>query len=166
MGNKTENLSIKIYGEAILREKASELDEIKEDDLRIIEKMVDVMVANEGIGFAAPQIGIGKQIIVVRSDEDIIKLINPVILKKEGEEEAKEGCLSLPDIYVDVKRAVYISVKGMNERWEPVIIEAEGLTARILQHEIDHLNGVLIIDYTSPVSEVLVKQQLKKLRRL
>ena len=166
MENKTENLSIKIYGEAILREKASELDEIKEDDLRIIEKMVNVMVANEGIGLAAPQIGIGKQIIVVRSDEDIIKLINPVILKKEEEEEAKEGCLSLPEIYVDVKRAVYISVKGMNERWEPVIIEAEGLIARILQHEIDHLNGVLIIDYTSPVSEVLVKQQLKKLRRL
>ena len=76
MGNKTENLSIKIYGEAILREKASELGEIKEDDLSIIEKMVDVMVANEGMGLAAPQIGIGKQIVVVRSDEDIIKLIN------------------------------------------------------------------------------------------
>ena len=166
MENKTENLPIKIYGEPILREKASKVDKIEEDDLRIIEKMIDAMFANEGIGLAAPQIGIGKQIIVARDDTDIIKLINPVILKKEGEEEAKEGCLSLPDIYVDVKRATCISVEGRNENWETVIIEATGLTARILQHEIDHLNGVLIIDYASPVSEVLVKQQLKKLRRL
>jgi len=166
MDNKTDNLPIKIYGEPILREKASKVDKIEKADLLLIEKMIDTMFANEGIGLAAPQIGIGKQIIVVRNDKDIIKLINPVILRKEGKEEAKEGCLSLPDIYVDVKRSAYISVEGKNEKLETVIIEAEGLTARVLQHEIDHLNGILIIDYASPVSEVLVKKQLKKLRRL
>jgi len=166
MDNKTDNLPIKIYGEPILREKASKVDKIEKADLLLIEKMIDTMFANEGIGLAAPQIGIGKQIIVVRNDKDIIKLINPVILRKEGKEEAKEGCLSLPDIYVDVKRAAHISVEGKNEKLETVIIEAEGLTARVLQHEIDHLNGILIIDYASPVSEVLVKKQLKKLRRL
>ncbi len=166
MDNKTDNLPIKIYGEPILREKASKVDKIEKADLLLIEKMIDAMFANEGIGLAAPQIGIGKQIIVVRNDKDIIKLINPVILRKEGKEEAKEGCLSLPDIYVDVKRPAYISVEGKNEKLETVIIEAEGLTARVLQHEIDHLNGILIIDYASPVSEVLVKKQLKKLRRL
>jgi len=166
MDNKTDNLPIKIYGEPILREKASKVDKIEKADLLLIEKMIDTMFANEGIGLAAPQIGIGKQIIVARNDKDIIKLINPVILRKEGKEEAKEGCLSLPDIYVDVKRPAYISVEGKNEKLETVIIEAEGLTARVLQHEIDHLNGILIIDYASPVSEVLVKKQLKKLRRL
>ncbi|MDD5455389.1 MAG: peptide deformylase [Candidatus Ratteibacteria bacterium] len=161
-----DNLPIKIYGEPILREKARKVMKIEEADLLMMEKMVDAMFANEGIGLAAPQIGIGKQIIVVRNGKEIIKLINPVIFKKESEEEAKEGCLSLPDIYVDVKRAAHISVKGRNEKWEDVIIEAEGLTARVFQHEIDHLNGVLIIDYASPVSEVAIKTQLKKLRRL
>ena len=102
----------------------------------------------------------------IKTAKEIIKLINPVILKKEGEEQAKEGCLSLPDIYVDVKREANITVKGRNEKWEDVIIEAKGLTARVFQHEIDHLNGILIIDYASPVSEVLIKTQLKKLRRL
>ncbi len=166
MGNNNENPTIKIYGEPILRKKASKVSKIAEDDIATIEKMVDAMFANEGIGLAAPQIGIGKQIIVVRNDKEIIKLINPVIVKKEGQEEAKEGCLSLPDIYVDVKRATHVSVKGRNENWEDVIIKVAGLTARILQHEIDHLNGVLIIDYASPVSEVSIKTQLKKLRRL
>jgi len=166
MDNKTDNLPIKIYGEPILRAKASKVDKIEEADILIIEKMIDAMFANEGIGLAAPQIGVGKQIIVARNDKEIIKLINPVILKKEGGEEAKEGCLSLPNIYVDVKRSAYISVEGRNEKLETVIIEAKGLTARVLQHEIDHLNGILIIDYASPVSEVLVKKQLKKLRRL
>ncbi len=166
MENKNENLPIKIYGEPILREKACEIEKMGEADLLIIEQMVDAMFANEGIGLAAPQVGIGKQIIVARNNKEIIKLINPVVLEKEGKEEAKEGCLSLPDIYVDVKRAAQISVKGRNEKWEDVIIEAKGLTARVLQHEIDHLNGVLIIDYASPVSEVSIKTQLKKLRRL
>ena len=166
MENKTIPLPIKIYGEPILREKASKVNKIGKDDISIIEKMVETMFDNEGVGLAAPQIGISKQIIVVKNDQDIIKLINPVILKKEGEEETKEGCLSIPEIYVEVKRAGYISVEGMNEKWESVRMEAEGLLARIIQHEIDHLNGILIVDYASPISKVLVKKQLKKLRRL
>ncbi len=166
MGNKTATLQIKIYGEPILRKKASKVNKISKNDISIMEKMVEIMHNSEGVGLAAPQIGISKQIIVVRDDNGVIKLINPVILKKEGEEEAKEGCLSIPDIYVDVKRANQILVEGINEKEKEVTIEAEGLTARIIQHEIDHLNGVLIVDYASPVSKVLVKKQLKKLRRL
>ena len=166
MGNKTATLPIKIYGEPILREKASKVNKIEKDDISIIEKMIDAMYINEGMGLSAPQIGISKQIIVVKGENEVIKLINPEILKREGEEEAKEGCLSIPNIYVEVKRANYVSVEGRNEKWEPVTIEVEGLTARILQHEIDHLNGILIVDYASPVNKVLVKKQLKKLRRL
>lgn len=166
MENKTSTLQIKIYGEPILRKKASKVNKISKNDISIMEKMVEIMHNSEGVGLAAPQIGISKQIIVVRDDNGVIKLINPVILKKEGEEEAKEGCLSIPDIYVDVKRANQILVEGINEKEKEVTIEAEGLTARIIQHEIDHLNGVLIVDYASPVSKVLVKKQLKKLRRL
>lgn len=166
MDNQNEDFSIKIYGDPILRAKACEIEEMGEADLSTIEKMLDTMLANDGIGLAAPQMGVGKRIIVVRNNEEIIKLINPLILKQEGEEEAQEGCLSLPNIYVGVKRAARVSVKGKNERWEDVIIDAEGLAARVFQHEIDHLNGVLIIDYASPVSEVAIKTQLKKLRRI
>ncbi len=176
MGNKTATLPIKIYGEPILRERASKINKIEKDDISTIEKMVDIMYANKGIGLAAPQIGISKQIIIVNASlstrfevgqgKDIIKLINPVISKREGEEKAKEGCLSIPNIYVEVKRSSYVTVEGSNEYGEPVKIEAGGLLARILQHEIDHLNGTLIVDYASPLSRVLVKRQLKKIRRL
>ena len=168
MENKRASLSIKIYGEPILRKKASKVNKIEKDDISIIEKMIDAMFANEGIGLAAPQIGVSKQIIVVNGgkDKDIIKLINPVILKREGEEEAKEGCLSIPDIYVEVKRSSNVTVEGLDEKGEPVKIEAEGLLSRTLQHEIDHLSGILIVDYASPVSKIIVKKQLKKLRRL
>ncbi len=168
MENKRAVLSIKIYGEPILRKKASKINKIEKDDISIIEKMIDAMFANEGIGLAAPQIGVSKQIIVVNGgkDKNIIKLINPVILEREGENKAKEGCLSIPDIYVEVKRSSYVTIEGLNEKEELVKIEADGLLARILQHEIDHLNGILIVDYASPVSKVIVKKQLKKLRRL
>lgn len=168
MENKRATLSIKIYGEPILRKKASRINKIEESDVAIIEKMIDIMHANEGIGLAAPQIGISKQIIVVKKgeDKDIIKLINPVISRREGEEEAKEGCLSIPNVAVEIKRSFNVTIEGLNEKEKPVKIEAEGLLARVLQHEIDHLNGILIVDYASPVSKVIVKKQLKKLRRL
>jgi peptide deformylase len=168
MDNKTATLPIKIYGEPILRKKASKVNKIEKYDISIIEKMVETMYANEGIGLAAPQIGIGKQILVVNGgkDKNIIKLINPVILKREGEDKAKEGCLSIPEVYVEIKRPSYVIVEGLDEKGKLVKIEAEGLTARVLQHEIDHLNGILIVDYASPVSKMLVKRQLKKLRRL
>lgn len=149
-----------------MREKASKINKIGKDDISTIEKMIDTMYANEGIGLAAPQIGISKQIIVVKDEKDVIKLINPVILKREGEDKAEEGCLSIPDIHVEVKRSSYVAVEGLSEKDKPVKIEAEGLLARILQHEIDHLSGILIVDHASPVSKVMVKRQLKKLRRL
>jgi len=168
MENKRAPLSIKIYGEPILRKRASRINKIEKDDISIIEKMIDTMYANEGIGLAAPQIGVSKQIIVVKrgEDKDIIKLINPVILIREGEEKAKEGCLSIPDVYVEVKRSSNVTVEGLDEKEKPVKIEAEDLLARVFQHEIDHLNGILIVDYASPVSKIIVKKQLKKLRRL
>lgn len=167
MGIKTKDLSkIKIYGDPILRKKALRVDKVGEEEILIVESMVETMNANEGVGLAAPQIGINKQIIVVKNDQNVIKLFNPVILEKQGEEEAEEGCLSVPEVYVKVKRASHVLVEGLNEKGQLTKIEAEGLTARILQHEIDHLSGVLIVDYASPISKVLVKKQLKKLRRL
>ena len=167
MENKTESFSIKIYGEPILRKKASKVDKIDEHYIDIMNKMLETMRSNDGVGLAAPQIGISKQILVADcgEKENLIKLINPSILKNSGEETAKEGCLSIPGIEIDVTRASSIEVEGLNEKGKSIRIKAEGLLARVLQHEIDHLNGILIVDYASPVSRVFVKRQLKKLRR-
>lgn len=166
MEEKTKALSIKIYGEPILRQTALKVERIDKETISVIEKMMDTMHINEGIGLAAPQVGISKQIIVADVDEKAIKLINPTIIEKEGGEKAQEGCLSVPEIYIGVKRPFYVKIKGLNEKGEPVTIEAEGLLARVLQHEIDHLNGILIVDYASPIRKVSVKKQLKNIGRL
>ena len=166
MENKIATLPIKIYGDPVLRKRASKINNIEQEDILTIERMAETMYSNEGIGLAAPQIGISKQIIIADGEGNLIKLINPVILEMGKEEQGKEGCLSIPNIYVEIKRPSYILVEGLNERGKQVKIEAGGLLARILQHEIDHLNGILIVDYASPLSRVLVKRQLKKIRRL
>ncbi len=109
--------------------------------------MVKIMKANEGIGLAAPQAGQSLRIIVIEYSEGALALINPKITRKSFKKDImEEGCLSLPDIRKDVKRSIKITIKALNLKGEPVKLKAEGLLARIIQHEIDHLNGILIID--------------------
>ncbi|HIE43259.1 MAG TPA: peptide deformylase [Candidatus Omnitrophica bacterium] len=158
-------LSIIKYGDPILRRKALKVDRIEKEDLLLIENMTETMYAHEGIGLAAPQVGTSKRIIVLDIGEGLRKLINPVVLESEGENEHKEGCLSIPEVYVEVKRPSYTVVEGLNEYGERVRIEAEGLLSRVLHHEIDHLNGLLIVDYLSPAERVTLKRRLRNLRR-
>ena len=107
------------------------------------------MYAANGVGLAAPQVGILKRVIVVDIGEDgpgALRLINPEILERSGWQNGPEGCLSCPGMYGDVKRSQYVKVKALNEQGEEIIIEAEDFLARALQHEIDHLEGILFID--------------------
>jgi peptide deformylase len=101
-----------------------------------------------GIGLAAPQIGISKKLIVAEVEDQIVKLANPEIVVAKGHDNMAEGCLSVPDTRVEIERYTEITVKGLDEKGEAIEMEAIGLLARVLQHEIDHLNGKLIIDYT------------------
>lgn len=156
---------IKIYGDPILREKAQPVLEVTPQIKKLIKDMAEIMYENEGLGLAANQIGIGKQIMTVDVGQGLLALINPRIEESCGEESVEEGCLSLPNIKIRVKRAKMIKVRGLNERGRKIKIEAEGLLARAIQHEIDHLNGILITDRISLARRQLISSQLKKLKR-
>jgi peptide deformylase len=160
-------LPIVSYGAEVLRRPAQPVSEIDEEILKLIEDMVETMLAAPGVGLAAPQVGVSKRIIVVRSLEDpegkdYFVLINPEIVSAQGEEVAEEGCLSVPEFRDEIGRAEKVRVKGLDHEGRPVEMEGVGLMARILQHEIDHLNGLLYFDRLSPAKRDIIKRKLKK----
>ncbi len=159
-------LEIKEYGEPILREKALPVEKVTPEILNLIKDMVETMYTDSGVGLAAPQVGISKRIILVDGEEDgLIVLINPMIIKSEGEVVAEEGCLSFPNIYSQVKRSSNVTIKALNENGDPIEITKEGLTARALQHEIDHLDGILFIDRIGRTERQVLLNKLKKKKR-
>lgn len=133
-------------GEEILREKASPVPKITDSILRLLDNMAETMYHANGVGLAAPQIGVSKRVVVVDAGEGLIALINPVVVAAEGEEVAVEGCLSIPGVEGEVKRAASVKVSGWDRSGREVQVEGSGLLARALQHEIDHLDGILFID--------------------
>ena len=143
------SLVIKKHPDKILREKSAQIEKITNREKKLFDKMFFTMKYFCGIGLAAPQIGISKRLIVACVEERTIKLANPEIIDMRGVGNMVEGCLSIPDITVDIKRPFEVVVKGLNEKGENIEIKVKGLLARVLQHEIDHLKGRLIIDYMS-----------------
>ena len=142
-----EPLQITIFPEQILRKKAEKVNNITPEVKELAPQMIFAMKANDGVGLAGPQVNISKRIIVLQDGEEQHAYLNPRIVKKSREKHAdEEGCLSLPGIFVLVKRASQIEVECETLDGKTVRIKAEGLTARIFQHEIDHLNGKLIIN--------------------
>jgi len=133
-------------GAEVLREKAKEVKEINPSIIKLLDNMVDTLDAADGVGLAAPQIGVSKRVIIVNLGEVHLELINPVISEKEGAQTDEEGCLSIPNVTGDVQRALKIRVQGLNRQGESVDIHADRLLARALQHELDHLEGVLFVD--------------------
>ena len=159
-------LEIKEYGEPVLREKALPVNEVTPEILNIIKDMTETMYDDSGVGLAAPQVGISKRIILVDGEEDgLIVLINPMIVKSEGEVVAEEGCLSIPGIYSQVKRASKVTVKALNVNGNPIEITKEALTARALQHEIDHLDGILFVDRIGRMERQMLLDKLKKKKK-
>lgn len=140
-------LEIKKYPDKVLRKKCEKIEEVSSYEKDLFSKMLFTMRHFQGIGLAAPQVGILKRLIVVDLGEKEFKLANPEILEVKGEDKLVEGCLSIPGAQVEVKRAYEVVVEGLNEENKLVQIKAKGLLARVLQHEIDHLDGKLIIDY-------------------
>jgi len=133
-------------GEDILRQKAQEVKKITPNIHKVLDNMAETMYEANGVGLAAPQVGISKRLVVVDIGEGLIELINPVIVKKNGEEIDNEGCLSVPNVVGEVKRAKSVVIQALNRDGEKVEYEAEGLLARAFQHEIDHLEGILFVD--------------------
>ncbi|MDI3535461.1 MAG: peptide deformylase [Thermosediminibacterales bacterium] len=137
---------IRKFDDEVLRSKAKEVKKIDESIKKLITDMVDTMYEAEGVGLAAPQIGILKKVAVIDVGDGIMHLINPVIIEEEGEEINVEGCLSFPGVFGEVKRAAKVIVEAQDLTGEKQIIKGSGLLARALQHEIDHLNGIVFID--------------------
>lgn len=155
-------LPIRTFGDPSLRERASEVEKVTDLHRRLIEDMTETMRAAPGVGLAAPQVGVLDRIFVWEIEDDHGAVVNPVITwRSEETEEAEEGCLSLPGLFYPVERSVAVRVQGLDRDGAPVTLEAEGFLARVCQHEVDHLNGVLFIDR---LPEELRKEALRTLR--
>jgi len=155
-----------IYPDPILRKKAQPVENIDGRVKDIADRMGKVMYANKGIGLAAPQIGILSRILIVDIGEGCTVLINPEIVEGEGESLMEEGCLSLPTIEVPVKRVEKVFIRGQNLESKEVSLELFGFPGRVYQHEVDHLNGILIIHHISRLKrELLIKKMLIDIKR-
>lgn len=138
--------TIRLSDDEILRKKSKEVTEINENIIELLNDMADTMYNANGVGLAAPQIGVLRRVVVIDVDDELIELINPVILETSGEQTGEEGCLSVPGKSADITRPNYCKVEALNRNGEKIIIEGEELMARALCHEIDHLEGILYTD--------------------
>ena len=160
-------LPILIYGAPTLRQKARPVTAVDGAVLKLIDDMVETMYTAPGVGLAANQVGVLQRVIVMNPTEDqkpegLVAIINPEIVVAEGEAVGEEGCLSIPDVREDVRRYQRVVVKGIGRDEKPLEVKAADLPGRVLQHEIDHLDGVLFIDRLSPAKKSLLKRELKK----
>ena len=162
---------IRMYGDPVLHEKALPIEAITEEEHQVAKKMLATMYSNPiGIGLAATQVGILKRLIVIDIDRDDpdnapIVLINPEILEHEGESVIEEGCLSIPELKAEVKRPEKVIVSARTLDDEEIVIEDGSLLSRVLQHEIDHLNGVLFVDHLSRKKQKRLKAKLRQIRQ-
>jgi peptide deformylase len=158
------------YPDPVLREKTKRVERIDSSLDRLIQDMVETMHAAPGVGLAANQVGVPLQLAVIdlstREDEGqrhpLLVIINPEILTMEGSVVEEEGCLSIPDYSEKVKRAARVKVRALDRSGKQFELETEGLLAKALQHEIDHLNGLLFVDKLSPLKKNLFKRRFKK----
>jgi len=157
-------LKIKVFGDPVLRKLSKPVGRVTEQHRQLLSQMAQVMYDDSGIGLAAPQVGFSAQLIVVDIGEGLYKLVNPKIVKRQGKQTISEGCLSVPGVCIKVKRSKQVWVQAQDENSRLVEIAAKDLFACVLQHEIDHLKGKLIIDYASFLEKLRMKRKLAALK--
>ncbi len=160
-------LEIVTYPNSVLTRRAEEIEKVDREIRKLISDMVDTMYANGGIGLAAPQVGVSKRVVVVDvrlydPSTSLISIVNPEVIAEGEEVVHEEGCLSVPGCVEGIKRRKWIKVRGLNERGREIEVEGEGMLAIALQHEIDHLNGKVVLDRMSRVKRDLYKKRLQK----
>jgi len=151
-------LDIVKYPNPLLRKRCSDVKVVDAEIRRLLDDMAMTMYAANGIGLAAPQIGLDIRLIVIDMDSKLLKLVNPKIIESEGCSVMEEGCLSVEDVYVKVKRKARLTVSALNDSGKPELIKAERLLAHVFGQEIDHLNGKLIIDYLPFYKRMFVRK--------
>jgi peptide deformylase len=158
------------YGNAVLESPAKPVDKFDEELAKLCEDMFESMYVAQGVGLAAPQVGLSKKLAVIdvsvgKNPEAKLVLANPEIIHVEGDQREEEGCLSLPGFRGSVLRPAYVTVRAQNLKGETYEIRGEGLLARAFCHEIDHLNGILFIQHLSMLKRDLIKRRIRKLRK-
>lgn len=169
VAESTAFLTIRKYGDPVLQKRAKPIETIDDHVRRLIPAMFRTMYAEPGIGLAAPQVGVSLRLMVIDVAPDgqsrPLALINPVFVEKKGRIRSDEGCLSFPGLQVTVPRAERVKVSAVNEKGLPVTVEADGLLSRCLQHEMDHLDGVLMIDRLSLPRRVKALLEIRRRKK-
>ena len=159
---------LRLWGDDVLRQRAADVVAVDEDVRQLIDDMFETMYQSEGVGLAGPQIGVSRRVIVVDVREEGVKpfaLVNPRLVETSSDvAKEEEGCLSMPGITAAVERPARVVVEGLNRDGEPVRIEGDALLARCLQHEIDHLDGILFVDRLSALQRSMLARKWKKRR--
>lgn len=158
--------SLIYYPDPRLRKPSQPVDRFDDDLRRLAGQMVEIMRRHRGVGLAAPQVGANIRLFVMSpsaDDTDCSVLVNPVIETSEGAEEAEEGCLSIPEVYVKVTRAASLTLSGQDPTGQPLKLTLQGFAARVAQHEYDHLDGTLIIDRMLPSAKIATRKRLREL---
>jgi peptide deformylase len=161
-------LEILHFPDPRLRIRAKSVAKVDDQLRRLVDDMLETMYAAPGIGLAATQVNVHKRVVVIdlsKEQNQPLVLINPEITQKQGVEEMEEGCLSVPGVYERVERADRITLRGLGRDGQPFELEADGLLAVCIQHEIDHLNGRLFVDYLSQLKRQRIRKKLEKQRR-
>jgi peptide deformylase len=159
---------VRIYGDPILRKPAEQVSEFDEALSDVVSNMIETLFVDNGLGLAAPQVGILKRIVVIdlsfgKEVDNILTVINPDIYESEGESTFEEGCLSVPGVYEDVVRPAKIRLRFQDMQGKEHDMETDGFLATVIQHELDHLNGILFIDRLSTVKKSLLAKTLREL---
>ena len=158
-------LKILQYPDERLHKVARPVENVDESIRGLVRDMAETMYAAQGVGLAATQVDVHKRVIVMdvsESHDQLRVFINPEIISKSGEEECEEGCLSVPGIYETVRRAANVTVRALNENGETITLEADGLLAVCIQHEMDHLLGKVFVEYLSQLKQTRIRSKLKK----
>lgn len=155
---------IRVYPDPVLREPNEDVTLFDDQFRSFVEEMKAIMYAYDGLGLAAPQIGVNRKVAVVAYEGREYVLVNPVIVEAKGNQIGEEGCLSFPGLFEKVSRPESLTVESLNEQGQPQTLQTMGLLARAFAHEIDHLNGVLLIDKISPLRRTFAKKKFRRLQ--
>lgn len=158
-------LQIRHYGDPVLERVAEPVAAVDDDIRSLLNDMLDTMRDANGIGLAAPQVGVSLRVVVVEIEGHVFKMVNPEILEREGKERCTEGCLSLPEIEGEVTRAQRVIIEFLDETGEKQQIDASGLIARCFQHELDHLEGILFVKWLGTATRMMLKKRLAAMKR-
>jgi peptide deformylase len=161
---------VRIYGDPVLRQKAQPVTSFDDGLRELVEDLRDTMAAYEGVGLAANQIGVTRRVFVIDvrgegEERTRIAVVNPVITSRSGSDAEEEGCLSIPGVWAEVTRPERVTLQGKDEHGDPLEVQADGMLARAIQHELDHLDGVLFVDKLSMLKRQFLKRTLEGLAR-